>query len=108
MNYDAYIAVSIVVLGVIGFCIPFFTRPRYRILEVEHKSSKIDYTVQSSRVFGLPGTWITEKIFMGYWNLVLKGCDLKSAKRYVTQFEEEEAKKRGYRVKKKRRYEESN
>lgn len=105
---DATLAISIVVLGVIGFCIPFFTRPRYRILEVEHKSGKIDYTVQSSRVFGLPGTWVTEEICMGYWTLVLKGCDLEAAKRYKAQFEKEDEEKRSYRVKKKRIYEESN
>lgn len=102
MNYDAYIAISIVVLGVIGFCIQFFTRPRYRIVEVEHKSGKIDYNVQVSYLFGLPGTWVTEEICMGYWILVLKGCDLKSAKRYVTQFEKEDEEERGYKVRRKR------
>ena len=105
---DAILAIFIVVLGIIAFSIPFFTRPRYRILEVEHKNGEIDYTVQSSRVFGLPGTWATEEICMGYWTLVLKGCDLEAAKRYKAQFEKEDEEKRSYRVKKKRIYEESN
>jgi hypothetical protein len=105
---DAILAIFIVVLGIIAFSIPFFTRPRYRILEVEHKSGKIDYTVQFSRVFGLPGTWVTEEICMGCWTLVLKGCDLEAAKRYKAQFEKEDEEKRSYRVKKKRIYEESN
>ena len=101
---DAILAIFIVVLGIIAFSIPFFTRPRYRILEVEHKNGEIDYTVQSSHVFGLPGTWATVDIFMGYWTLRLKGCDLEAAKRYVAQFEKEDEEKRRYRVKKKRVY----
>ena len=105
---NAILAIFIVVLGIIVFSIPFFTRPRYRILEVEHKDGEVDYTVQFSRVFGLPGTWVTEEICMGYWTLVLKGCDLEAAKRYKAQFEKEDEEKRSYRVKKKRIYEESN
>ena len=105
---DAILAIFIVVLGIIAFSIPFFTRPRYRILEVEHKNGEIDYTVQSSRVFGLPGTWSIVEIDMCLYSLRLKGCDLKTAKRYKAQFEKEYEKKRSYRVKKKRVYEESN
>lgn len=102
MNLSQIIVISIVILGFIAFFTSFFTCPRYRILEVEHKSGEIDYSVQVSYLFGLPGTWVIKEICMGYYILRLKGCDLKAAKRYVTQFEEKEAKKRGYKVKKKK------
>lgn len=101
---EPIITVSIVVLEVIVFCIPFFTRPKYRILEVEHKNGEIDYTVQSSRMFGLPGTWTTEEICMGHWILVLRGCDLEAAKNYVRQFEKEDAEERGRKPKRKKVY----
>lgn len=101
---NAILAILIVALGIIAFSIPFFTRPRYRILEVEHKNGEIDYTVQSSHVFGLPGTWTTEEIFMGYYSIVLRGCDLEAAKNYVKRFEIEDAKKRGRKTKRKKVY----
>ena len=101
---NAILAILIVVLGVIAFCIPFFTRPRYRILEVEHKNGKVDYTVQSSSFLGLPGTWVTVKISMGYWTIVLRECDLKAAKDYVRRFENEETQKVGKRIKRKKVY----
>lgn len=108
MNYDAYIAILIVVLGVIGFCIQFFTRPRYRIVEVEHKNGEIDYNVQVSCMFGLPGTWSIVEIDMCLYNLRLKGCDLEAAKRFKAQFEKEDEDERGRKVKRKKVHEESN
>ena len=98
---DAILAILIVVLGVIAFCVPFFTRPRYRILEVEHKNGEIDYTVQFSRVFGLPGTWVIVQVCMGYYRIVLRGCDLEAAKYYVRSFEIEDAKERARKTKRK-------
>ena len=76
-------------------------KTKYRIVEVEHVNGEIDYTVQSS-IF--PGIWSTIEIFTGLYSYYLKGCDLEAAKSYVSQFEEEDEKRRGEKVKKSRVY----
>jgi hypothetical protein len=93
--------VLLVILFWIVLYVHYFCEEHLRIVEVEYRDGDKDYTIESSTFFGLPGTWSTKTINIGYTLVFLDGFTLEQAKARLESLKEDRKKILGKRIKNK-------